>query len=184
MLVQVNQTTDLTNHHHLSFLPCLSGIRESLTFKRKKLAPQEQKNQLMKSFLHIFTWDKTFRQNKFSLNSLQFFELINSTSLDRALRIKNVILCEEEIGKSCSSSHVRCSIEKSVLKHFAKFTGKHLCQTASEVCPLPSSWILWILFMTLDSHRRTVPVSSMKNRGLTIIARKLCCYRHYVGQTV
>ena len=27
------------------------------------------------------------------------------------------------------SSHSRCSIKKGVLKNFAKFTGKHLCQS-------------------------------------------------------
>ena len=27
------------------------------------------------------------------------------------------------------SSHQTCSIEKNVFKHFAKFTGKHLCQS-------------------------------------------------------
>ena len=29
----------------------------------------------------------------------------------------------------CRSSHRRCSVEKGVLKNFAKFTGKHLCQS-------------------------------------------------------
>ena len=28
----------------------------------------------------------------------------------------------------CGSIHRRCSIEKRVLRNFAKFTGKHLCQ--------------------------------------------------------
>ena len=27
------------------------------------------------------------------------------------------------------SSHQRCSMKKGVLKNFAKFTGKHLCQS-------------------------------------------------------
>ena len=27
------------------------------------------------------------------------------------------------------SSHRRCSVKKGVLRNFAKFTGKHLCQT-------------------------------------------------------
>ena len=30
-----------------------------------------------------------------------------------------------------SSSHRRCSIEKGVLKNYAKFTGEHLYQSAS-----------------------------------------------------
>ena len=29
------------------------------------------------------------------------------------------------------SNHRRCYIEKSILKNFAKFTGKHLCRTLS-----------------------------------------------------
>ena len=29
----------------------------------------------------------------------------------------------------CRSSHRRCSVKKGVLKNFAKFTGKHLCQS-------------------------------------------------------
>ena len=29
----------------------------------------------------------------------------------------------------CRSSHQRCSIRKGGLKKFAKFTGKHLCQS-------------------------------------------------------
>ena len=33
-------------------------------------------------------------------------------------------------GRSANrSSHLRCSITKGVLRNFAKFTGKHLCQT-------------------------------------------------------
>ena len=29
----------------------------------------------------------------------------------------------------CRSSHRRCSVRKGVLRNFAKFTGKHLCQS-------------------------------------------------------
>ena len=32
-------------------------------------------------------------------------------------------------GISYRSSHRRCSVKKSVLGNFAKFTGKHLCQS-------------------------------------------------------
>ena len=34
-------------------------------------------------------------------------------------------------GYSSRSSHQRCSVKKDVLRSFAKFTGKHLCETAS-----------------------------------------------------
>ena len=41
------------------------------------------------------------------------------------------------------SSHQRCSIIKGVLRNFAKFTGKHLCQSLffnKVVGPRPSLW--------------------------------------------
>ena len=31
--------------------------------------------------------------------------------------------------KTSRSSHRRCSVRKGVLRNFAKFTGKHLCQS-------------------------------------------------------
>ena len=31
------------------------------------------------------------------------------------------------------SSHQRCPVRKGVLRNFAKFTGKHLCETVSEL---------------------------------------------------
>ena len=40
------------------------------------------------------------------------------------LKIKDFILISVGI-----SSHRRCSIEKGVFRNFAKFTGKHLCQS-------------------------------------------------------
>ena len=33
------------------------------------------------------------------------------------------------ISRSDGSSRRRCSVKKSVLRNFAKFTGKHLCQS-------------------------------------------------------
>ena len=38
-------------------------------------------------------------------------------------------LTPQAYTRSCSSSHQSCSIRKGVLKIFAKFTGKHLCQS-------------------------------------------------------
>ena len=40
-------------------------------------------------------------------------------------------LLEQEIsiGANTRSSHWRCSVKKDVLKNFAKFTEKHLCQS-------------------------------------------------------
>ena len=33
------------------------------------------------------------------------------------------------MSRNYGSSHRRCSIKKGVLRNFAKFTGKHLCQS-------------------------------------------------------
>ena len=46
------------------------------------------------------------------------------------------------------SSHRMCSIEKGVLKNFAKFTGKHLCQILffSKVCNYITKEILAQVF--------------------------------------
>ena len=38
-----------------------------------------------------------------------------------------VFFCEELLRDR--SSHRRCSVRKGVLRNFAKFTGKHLCQS-------------------------------------------------------
>ena len=32
-------------------------------------------------------------------------------------------------SRICTRSHRRCSVKKDVLRNFAKFTGKHLCQS-------------------------------------------------------
>ena len=36
---------------------------------------------------------------------------------------------QAEIGKKSRSSHQRCSMKKVVLRNFAKFTGKYVCQS-------------------------------------------------------
>ena len=36
---------------------------------------------------------------------------------------------KEDKSSAIRSSHRRCSLRKSVLRNFAKFTGKHLCQS-------------------------------------------------------
>ena len=42
----------------------------------------------------------------------------------------NYVSSNKNINEYISrSSHQRCSIKKGVLRNFAKFTGKHLCQS-------------------------------------------------------
>ena len=43
------------------------------------------------------------------------------------------------------SSHRRCSVRKGVLRNFAKFTGKHLCQSLFFNKVAGTSVFLWIL---------------------------------------
>ena len=50
-------------------------------------------------------------------------DLFHATCLFPFLRLSDVLRVR--------SSHQRCSIKKGVLKNFAKFTGKHLCQRGS-----------------------------------------------------
>ena len=40
-----------------------------------------------------------------------------------------VIMKHKNIYPKFRSSHRRCSVKKGVLRNFAKFTGKHLCQS-------------------------------------------------------
>ena len=41
------------------------------------------------------------------------------------------------------SSHRSCSVRKSALRNFAKFTGKHLCQSISLLIKLQKSFHIW-----------------------------------------
>ena len=45
-------------------------------------------------------------------------------------------------GTLFRSSHRKCSIKKGVLRNFAKFIGKHLCQSLffNKVGPWPATW--------------------------------------------
>ena len=56
------------------------------------------------------------------------------------------------------SSHQRCSVKKGVLRNFAKFTGKHLCQS--------------LFLLKLQANRtfcyRTSPVAASKILGISI----------------
>ena len=40
--------------------------------------------------------------------------------------LSSSIICPDVIDRS---SHRRCSVRKGVLRNYAEFTGKHLCQT-------------------------------------------------------
>ena len=64
-------------------------------------------------------WSSSHR-NEVTVNSE--IEIFNKEYLGQIQKRKNN-------DTECRSSHRRCSIEKSVLKNFAKITGKQLCQS-------------------------------------------------------
>ena len=49
----------------------------------------------------------------------------NATSARMFTALKRFKVCL----RNCRSSHQRCSLRKGVIRNFAKFTGKHLCQS-------------------------------------------------------
>ena len=66
---------------------------------------------------------------------------------------------------NCRSSHQRCSVRKSVLINFTKFTGKHLCQSPffnkKDSGTGVFLWILWNFYEHL--FHRTPPDDCVSN---------------------
>ena len=63
-----------------------------------------------------------------------------------------------EVYKNTRSSHQRCSIIKGVLTNFAKFTGKHLCQSlllnkAAGLRPMICQGLSAIFIITKLQHK-------------------------------
>ena len=76
------------------------------------------------------------------------------------LRINVIRYCTENW-----SSHQRCSMKKGVLRNFAKFTGKHLCQSLSF--NKFAGWSTTLLKKRL--RRRCFPVNFAKFLGTTFL---------------
>ena len=66
------------------------------------------------SCTYSFNW-----KNKNQIYSHMFFYI--ATTIGNAYMTQKIPMYR--------SSHRRCSVRKSVVRNFAKFTGKHLCQT-------------------------------------------------------
>ena len=75
--------------------------------------------------------------NKFLLTGGKFMSEIHKDNLD-------LYSACGPFTKNNRSSHRRCSVRKGVLKNFAKFTGKHLCQSLffNKVADLRSATLL------------------------------------------
>ena len=109
---------DFWNQHFFSkpwVNPFLSNVPFGFTWKQQT-----------KDFLMFWRWSKgniwKKRVNLFHSSSI---EVLITFLL--GLNRKN-IACLSQI-KLCRSSHWRCSVRKGILRNFAKFTGKHLCQS-------------------------------------------------------
>ena len=61
--------------------------------------------------------------------SLQGCSFIKKRLQDRCFPVNIANFLRTAISRS---SHRRCSVKKGVLRNFAKFIGKHLCQRTSE----------------------------------------------------
>ena len=104
----------------------------------------------MISFPDILMYQKLKNSHNFS--SLSFYLVFQNT---------------KSLDGPCRSSHPRCSIKKGVLKNFAKFTGKHQCQSlffnkvdsetltqmfASEFCEIFKNTLFTVHLWTTASH--------------------------------
>ena len=71
----------------------------------------------------------------FNVTQTNFFNIAKSTKF---LDVTNIKF--HNVAETDRSGHRRCSVKKGVLRNFAKFTGKHLCQrlffnkVAGQVC--------------------------------------------------
>ena len=59
----------------------------------------------------------------------RFLNFTNGTKMRKALHILQSILNPSTHDSNLRCSHRRSLIKKSVLKNFAKFIGKHMCQS-------------------------------------------------------
>ena len=87
-------------------------------------------------FIYFYTniWKswKTWSTHYFLMRMSQLWTIYNFLSIDRCFR----------------SSHQRCSLRKSVLRNFTKFTQKHLCQSLffNNVAGPRPRVLLWLFF--------------------------------------
>ena len=70
-------------------------------------------------------------------------------------------------GYDDRSSHQRCSVGKSVLENFAKFTGKHLCQSLffNKVAGLTEHLSVTASVTTLLSHFKICHFHRVRENG-------------------
>ena len=75
---------------------------------------------------HRFYKLRTSFTKKTEANVSPVFCIFLLTKLKNSSKISSILTISHEIIRS---SHWMCSARKSVLRNFAKFTGKHLCQS-------------------------------------------------------
>ena len=84
------------------------------------------------SFSSMFYIDCTGYFKDFLSKSENICSHLNLITCGMIALLTNFVICKKDIYyliNKCLSSHRRFSVKKGVLKNFAKFTGKHLCQS-------------------------------------------------------
>ena len=66
------------------------------------------------------------------------------------------------------SSHRRCSVERGVLRNFAKFTGKHLCQTLAMLKCLTWPSLKFASTTRYHSNLRNIAMFSTEHLQTTV----------------
>ena len=74
-------------------------------------------------FDHQYLWRESF-------NVVDFFHIDSHQEME-TLRVILLVTCGQggQPSYQLAYHHRRCSVKKVVLRNFAKFTGKHLCQS-------------------------------------------------------
>ena len=91
----------------------------------EKVLLQNQRRMNRKSCKFSFKWFGPFKVH--SISNMNFCSLKNKDGT--LIKTKyNVSLLKPKTPSLYRSNHRRCSLRKGILRNFAKFTGKHLCQ--------------------------------------------------------
>ena len=81
------------------------------------------------------------------------------------------------------SSHQRCSLRRGVLRNFAKFTGKHLCQSLSfnkvAVQPFLQNTSGWLLLKCLNKK-----ISKRKSWTESYFSKKVIVWCFNISSTI
>ena len=127
-------------------------VNSLLNYPQKERSLQKFKS-LFPVILRIFDHE-CHGETSLEFASVQFDHVFMKLRKLESLHQENIKL----LSPQNRSSHRRCSVRKSVFRNFAKFTGKHLCQSLffNKVADLNISGRLYF-------HCISIPYSMSKN---------------------